>query len=183
MILNSIVCNALVTLLIVSRFCIEGFSSPHARALPPQTVLKAQQPNHNEFDSNMTRRSILDKGSKLLSAPLLLNLLSIGGAEAMIGSLPEFSDSNAVLQGISIDVADLSQQNDMIEFLQNGFNFKILRQRKVQSVSETVGNKIIFNLLRKKINDTNCPPVIRQKFKLFVNIIAIISGWDLGQKK
>lgn len=59
-------------------------------------------------------------------------------AAAAVGTLPEFSDTNAIIQGITVNVADKAQQDSMIEFLVNGFDFKILRRRIKDSVEDTV---------------------------------------------
>jgi hypothetical protein len=58
-------------------------------------------------------------------------------AVAAVGTLPELVDTNSVLQGITMRVADQSQQDAMIEFLVNGFNFEILRKRIRGTMEET----------------------------------------------
>ena len=58
-------------------------------------------------------------------------------ATAAVGTLPEFTDTNAILQGLTIKVADQSQQNAMIQFLENGFEFQVLRKRIRGSIEET----------------------------------------------
>ena len=60
-------------------------------------------------------------------------------ASAEVGTLPEFADTNAIIQGITISVADASQQDAMVNFLINGFDMKVLRKRIRNSVEETVG--------------------------------------------
>lgn len=61
-------------------------------------------------------------------------------ARAAVGSLPEFRDTNAIVQGVTVNVADKSQQDAMIDFLVNGFDFKVLRKRISDSVEDTVGD-------------------------------------------
>lgn len=56
---------------------------------------------------------------------------------AAVGALPEFQDTNAIIQGITVNVADKPQQDAMISFLVNGFDFKVLRKRIANSVEET----------------------------------------------
>lgn len=56
---------------------------------------------------------------------------------AAVGSLPEYADTNAILQGITINVADKSQQDSMIAFLTDGLSFKVLRKRIRGSIEET----------------------------------------------
>jgi hypothetical protein len=58
-------------------------------------------------------------------------------ADAAVGSLPEFADTNAVLQGVTIRVADQSQEKAMIAFLEGAFDCKVLRKRIRGSVEET----------------------------------------------
>ncbi len=111
--------------------------------------------NNNDDDSisregdSMTRRSMIlnqiTKATAIVSATTTLTTLTTTAtftspleANAAVGSLPEFDDSNAVLQGVTIDVSDVGQQNSMIDFLRDGLQFKLLRQRKVGSVTETV---------------------------------------------
>ena len=133
--------------------------------------------------SNLSRRSMMEKGAQIMSAPLLLNTMILNHkdhsnisniANAAVGTLPEFADTNAVLQGITVDVADLSQQKDMINFLVDGFQFKILRQRKILSITETVSLYNHINLWSSS--------------KVFLSLsqricLKKISGWDLDLKK
>jgi len=58
-------------------------------------------------------------------------------ANAAVGSLPEFDDANAVLQGLTVRVADQSQQDSMIAFMTEGFGCRVLRERVRGSVHET----------------------------------------------
>ena len=130
--------------------CTEAFQVTQLSFAPPQqTSTSLNKHKHQQYDfdndnNQISRRSVLEKGSKTIGASLLLNTISVEHSDAMVGSLPEFNDSNSVIQGVTIDVADLSQQNDMIDFLREGFNFRVLRQRKVASVTETVGIYIIL---------------------------------------
>jgi hypothetical protein len=59
-------------------------------------------------------------------------------AMATVGTLPELKEANAILQGITVSVADESQQDSMIKFLVDGFLFQVLRQRTVGTVTDTV---------------------------------------------
>lgn len=58
-------------------------------------------------------------------------------ANAAVGSLYEFADTNAILQGITVNVADKSQEDSMIAFLENSFDFKVLRKSQLGSVTST----------------------------------------------
>ena len=59
-------------------------------------------------------------------------------ATLAIGTLPELQTTNAVLQGITVTVADQSQLESMITFLTNSFDFKVLRQTTEGTVTNTV---------------------------------------------
>lgn len=132
-------------------------TTPQARIITTTTILKSQQNPilNNEFDNIniQSRRSIITKTLQasipILSTTLTSSTLFPNSSYAAVGSLPEYKDSNAVLQGITLDVADLNQQNDMIDFLKEGFGLKILRQRRVQSVTETVRKRFFFLLTLK----------------------------------
>jgi hypothetical protein len=58
-------------------------------------------------------------------------------ANAAVGTLPELASTNAVLQGITVKVADKSQQDAMISFLVDGFDCKVLRKRIRGGLEET----------------------------------------------
>jgi hypothetical protein len=81
-----------------------------------------------------SRRSVLSLAS-LGAATLLLGQPENVGAA--VGSLPEFLDSNTILQGLTIKVADSSQQDAMIRFLEEGLGFQVLRKRIKGTVEET----------------------------------------------
>jgi len=94
------------------------------------------------FESNIekgqqSRRSVLSNALLATAAFNALSLSTPSTANAAVGTLPEFSASSAVLQGITIDVADLTQQDEMIAFLDSGFGMKKLNQRTVGSVTDT----------------------------------------------
>ena len=63
-------------------------------------------------------------------------------SSAAVGTLPELADTNAFLQGITINVADGDQQKMMINFLVKSFDMEILRQTVQDSVEETVRAKM-----------------------------------------
>lgn len=104
------------------------------------TFLSATSDNLNymQKDPGDTRRSVLKKAS-LVAGILLVPLLPYQASQAAVGTLPEFSNANAILQGLTVTVADQSQQDSMINFLTDAFDFKVLRQRKAGSITDTVG--------------------------------------------
>lgn len=79
-----------------------------------------------------TRRTLLQQS--LLATSILTSttaqLTSSSMANAAIGTLPEFSDTNAILQSITIDVTDKTQYDETIDFFKKSFDgCKVLRQR------------------------------------------------------
>lgn len=84
-----------------------------------------------------SRRSVLKKAS-LVAGFLATSFVAVDESQAAVGTLPEFSDANVILQGVTINVADQSQQDSMISFLKDAFDFQILRQRKAGSTTDTV---------------------------------------------
>ena len=95
--------------------------------------------NKKTTTTSETRRSILQQvitTSTILSSTLLTTtsssslLPSSSIANAAMGTLPEYQDTNAIFQGITLDVNDKSQYEDTIQFFMNGFDgMKILRER------------------------------------------------------
>lgn len=57
---------------------------------------------------------------------------------AAVGTLPEYGDTNAIIQGITVNVADKSQQDAMVDFLTKSFDFQVLRKRILDGVEDTV---------------------------------------------
>ena len=88
--------------------------------------------NDDAAVSSAARRSmilLLQQGSGILSSSISNNAANA----AMLGSLPEYQDTNAILQGITIDVADESQYEETIQFFLNSFDgMKVLRERQQQ---------------------------------------------------
>ena len=87
---------------------------------------------HTLLHEFVPRRSFL-AGGLVGGACLISDPKASGGA---VGQLPELVDTNAILQGLTIRVADESQQSAMVSFLSNGFGFEILRQRIRDGISE-----------------------------------------------
>ncbi len=93
-----------------------------------------EHPENQITTSNNTRRSVLQKVIST-SAILSTSLLAGGSpssiiANAAMGTLPEFADTNAIFQGITIDVTDKAQYEETIQFFTNGFDgMKVLRER------------------------------------------------------
>lgn len=108
-------------------------SSEHAR--PNQLISDAFESNIEK--GQQSRRSLLSNALLATAAFNALSLSTPSTANAAVGTLPEFSASSAVLQGITVDVADLTQQDEMIAFLDTGFGMKKLNQRTVGSVTDT----------------------------------------------
>jgi hypothetical protein len=83
--------------------------------------------------AKVSRRSMLSntaKSSIWLATAFGSITLSPSVSNAAVGTLPEFADTNSVLQSITVQVGDLAQKQSMIDFLKDGFDFKVLRERK-----------------------------------------------------
>ena len=96
--------------------------------------------NHdNDIPSEPSRRSLFEKSVTIASSLLVTGgSVHVQQSSAAVGSLPEFMDANAILQGLTVNVADPSQQKSMIEFLTQGLGFEVLRQRIRGPIEETV---------------------------------------------
>ncbi|CAB9521151.1 Inherit from COG: Phosphoglycerate mutase [Seminavis robusta] len=94
--------------------------------------------NKNEDDdtdtSSLRRSLLLGIGSS--SVAMMTLGTTQDAALAAVGTLPEFQESNAILQGLTIDVVDQSQLKTMIDFLNQAFGFDVLRQRIRGSIEE-----------------------------------------------
>jgi hypothetical protein len=72
------------------------------------------------------RRSLLRSSLALMMVTTAITTDS--SSMAFVGSLPEWENTNTILQGLTIRVTDPSQRQQMIAFLQEGFDMQILRQ-------------------------------------------------------
>ena len=146
--------------------CTNGFA-PLVNTQSQATTVVGAFPNHNwessgkiDTDRNtdsddqcssgeVSRRSVLTSSSmvvvgaasSLFVQPEQGQLFAASparSANAAVGTLPEFADTNAIIQGITVNVADKSQQDSMINFLTGAFDFQVLRKRISGSVEDTV---------------------------------------------
>jgi len=92
-----------------------------------------------DANSAPSRRRFLTSTSTVAATSLSLLLLPSNPppARAAVGSLPELADANAILQGITIKIADPSQEKAMITFLQDAFDCEVLRKRIRGTLTET----------------------------------------------
>mmetsp|Transcript_6134 Transcript_6134/g.9392 ORF Transcript_6134/g.9392 Transcript_6134/m.9392 type:complete len:413 (+) Transcript_6134:132-1370(+) len=120
-------------------------STQHLRlSSPPRTARLLLSAGSNDDDqdvlleqkqmatSNNTRRSILKQ--VISTSAILSSSLLTGGSisNAAMGTLPEFEDTNAIFQGITIDVTDKASYEQSIEFFTSCFDgMKVLRERGV----------------------------------------------------
>ena len=98
----------------------------------------------------VSRRSVLSSSIAMVGAGIASSLFIqpegylsssptvLRPADAAVGTLPEFADTNAIIQGVTVNVADKSQQDAMINFLTGAFDFQVLRKRIQGSVEDTV---------------------------------------------
>jgi len=122
-----------------------GFQATQSQMNPSK---RFGYPNHHidnvpdeygdNFSAALSRRKIVTKTAALAFFSFLPTALGLPEtSSAAVGSLPEFSDTNAIVNGLTINVADVSQQQAMIEFLIGAFSFEVQRQRIKGSVEET----------------------------------------------
>jgi len=89
-----------------------------------------------------SRRALLSKTAKSIltvtSGSMIFDASTNGvpSAQAAVGSLPELADANAYIQGLTVNIADVSQYEKMIDFCKDSFDFLVLRERNSGSVKE-----------------------------------------------
>jgi hypothetical protein len=93
--------------------------------------------NAEKIESS-TRRSFLVENGAAAAIVGSMAFIRPESVNAAIGSLPELQDTNVILQGLTVTVADQSQLENMITFLLNSFDFKVLRQVTEGTVTNTV---------------------------------------------
>eukprot|EP00977_Amphora_coffeiformis_P005310 scaffold1131_cov161-Amphora_coffeaeformis.AAC.4 len=115
---------------------------PTRNPAPPMTatVLRQQSSSDHEiinvnqsFTKDGTRRKVLSLAVGIGACAIVNPQLS----HAAVGTLPEYEDTNVVLQGVTVRVADKSQQEAMIKFMTDAFDAKVLRKRIRGPVEET----------------------------------------------
>ena len=72
--------------------------------------------DHDDSSDYTSRRRFLESASAVAASSLLF---SADTAQAAVGSLPDFADSNAILQGLTVKVADPAQDKAMVSFLED----------------------------------------------------------------
>jgi len=139
--------NQIIIYNVVNSFSIKSINNAQGSKL---SLLKLYQNDNNKIndegeqlqssDNNdeLNRRSMLLKTITSPIAAIGLSSSLIKPSNAAIGTLYEYSNTNAILQGVTINVADKSQQNAMIQFLTQSFiGFKVLRQGTIDGVTDT----------------------------------------------
>jgi catechol 2,3-dioxygenase-like lactoylglutathione lyase family enzyme len=104
--------------------------------------------------SSRRRRMLGTVGGAIASSVLLLAssapssslplLRPIQAAAAAVGTLPELAGTDAVLQGITVQIADPLQYRTMIAFLRDGFDCEIVRKSSSTADSNSNGNQEIW---------------------------------------
>lgn len=122
----------------VDCFGVLPTSPTFSRSVTPTIKLYNSLEESEALSSDLSRRNVLTQGLAVGGALLVSESILVEDASAAVGALPEFSETNAILQGLTVNVADQSQQKSMIEFLVNGFSFEVLRQRIRGPIEETV---------------------------------------------
>lgn len=120
-------------------------SAPPLIASVPHRTLKLRATKNDVEPPSPSRRRFLASSAAtaaaVSSAALLPSLLfrqaQPGAAHAAVGSLYEYSQTNAILQGVTVNVADPAQEKAMITFLEDAFDCQILRKRIRGTITET----------------------------------------------
>lgn len=124
----------------------QGFVSPQNQGFRVSTTIKIsfdEVSQEEDASSSSARRSIIHSAAAA-SLTLALGGSNLSVANAAVGTLPEFGDSEAIIQGLTVNVADKSQLDAMVDFLVGGFDFQILRQRIRDTVEEVVGYLLFY---------------------------------------
>lgn len=85
------------------------------------------------FDKDNMRRQVLSLAAMMGTSAVV----GPQSSQAAVGTLPEYEDTNVVLQGVTVRVADKSQQQAMIKFMTDAFDARVLRKRIRGPVEET----------------------------------------------
>lgn len=139
------ICVAVATSRYVDAFTIENsmgsrFQNKHSLFSQADDSLDSvPDQNGDDVSMELSRRKMMAKTAALASFSFLPAAIgSPARSSAAVGTLPEFSDTNAIVNGLTVNVADASQQQAMIDFLTGAFDFVVQRQRIQGSVEETV---------------------------------------------
>ena len=138
------ICVAVATSRFVDAFMIEnsrrnGFQNKFSLFGQESDSLKSVPENiGDDVSVELSRRKMMAKTAALASLSFLPAAIgSPASSSAAVGTLPEFSDTNAIINGLTVNVADASQQQAMIDFLTGAFDFVVQRQRIQGTVEET----------------------------------------------
>ncbi len=139
------ICVAVATSPYVDAFTVEnslrsGFQNKHSLFGQANDSLESvPDQNGDNVSMELSRRKMMVKTAALASFSFLpVAVGSPASSSAAVGILPEFSDTNAIINGLTVNVADASQQQAMVDFLTGAFDFVVQRQRIQGSVEETV---------------------------------------------
>ena len=124
----------------VSAAAFQPFNSWSGRPVLELSVSNRESCSETPIDHLSSKRRELFRVIASSCAAGIVASPAVAGAA--VGTLPEFRETNAIIQGITVNVADKSQQDAMIDFLVNGFNFKILRKRIDGPVEDTVSTQL-----------------------------------------
>lgn len=144
------ICAAIATIRFVDCLTIprplrSGFQSKHGQGNLSQRFghssnqLDVALDEHgDDVSAELSRREMISKTAALASFSFLPAVFGLPEpSTAAVGTLPELADTNAIVNGLTVNVADASQQQAMIDFLIGAFDFEVLRQRIQGSVEET----------------------------------------------
>lgn len=120
-------------------------TNPHTTSNSITSIHQPNSPSTSRLDaiggeqgeSDETRRNVLTSAVVLGIGAASGLTSSPQSSRAAVGTLPEYADTNVVLQGVTIQVADKSQQDAMINFLSDAFDCEVLRKRIRGPIEET----------------------------------------------
>ena len=156
------------------------------KPLEEKTIDDARDGDDDGCDRSavVSRRSVLSSSMAMVGAGVASSLFIqpegylsssptvLRPANAAVGTLPEFANTNAIIQGVTVNVADKSQQDAMINFLTGAFDFQVLRKRIQGSVEDTV------SIIRATIMSFLVPS---SRYTVFL-IFLLASIWRLPSK-
>jgi hypothetical protein len=125
---------------------IDGGEKINLRCIKRKQDIRLRVCREKGVPDSLRRREVWKKGGAVYLSILISSAAGGPGpssmvtplpASAAVGTLPELANTNAFVQGITVQVADKSQQDAMIAFLVEGFDFQILRKRIRGGVEET----------------------------------------------
>lgn len=127
-----------------------------------------------------SRRSAIANGAAVAAGLVAAGTTRPSAAGAAVGTLPEYQDTSVILQGLTVNVADKSQLDAMVNFFIYGFDGRIVRQRVDGGITDVVRTMRSVHLFLDSSIDLFVWHVQRQVngnvFTLALTIVLTLSG-------